>query len=333
MLRLIIIALGLFAAQNSYAVICLKNGNLDIEAPTIPIIALAPTLPKNTVFWRSEPQTINIECWHEGRGSAEYVTMYFSPNDPSGTMLGSEVEAGVRLGSKDYRWADFSGGLTFYGSIIPACNVSTGCRSSAVKVPLTFSVFLSKRSAAGPGKEGPVISVNGDGYVVFQIAGMSPPPPPPIVGVSYAYGIVGLRGLRYVGCASVVDVAPRSIDFGSISSFSAETNRVMRQVSFSITSTKSCDSVYGLTGRFLPLRATVSADKTILIPSNNSSVGIRLLRKENSSAVPIGTDFELVPNTANRVTVKDYIAELRWMSNKAKIGSFDAAVQLEVFYK
>ncbi|WJV25505.1 MULTISPECIES: fimbrial protein [Pseudomonas] len=333
MLRLIILALGLLAAQSSYALTCLKNGNQDIEAAQVPTLALASTLPKNTIIWRSEPQTINIQCWHQGVADGEYLTLYLAPNDPTGTLLGSEIEAGIRLNGVDYRWSEANKKIVLY-NLIPPCKNPAGCYSTALRVPLSFSVFLSKRSEAGPGKEGPVTGVPGGAYMVFQMSGhITPPPPPYIPGVSFGYGIIGMNAMRFVSCASTVEVSPRVIDFGPISSFGAQTNKVVKEESFSITSTKNCDSSYGLTGRFLPMKASIGADGTTLIPSNNNSLGIRLLKKENASAIPLARDFELVAKTANRVSVKDYTAELRWLSNTAKLGDFEAAVQLEVYYK
>ncbi len=310
---------------------CLQDGTVDIDGSTVPIIALASTLPKNTVFWRSEPRTINIECWHQGQGQAEYLTVYLAPYDPTGALLGPDAEVGIRIGGADYRATELDKQIVLY-NVIPACNNPAGCRSAALRIPLSFSVFLSKRSAAGSGKEGPVTQV--PGYLVFKVSGhITPPPPSHINGISFGYAIVGLDKMRFVGCASTVDISPRVIDFSPISSFSAEANKVVKQEPFSITSSKNCDSSYGLTGRFMPIKGRVGADGTTLIPSNNNSLGIRLLRKEDASAIPLARDFELFAKTTNRVSVKDYTAELRWLSNKAILGDFEAAVQLEVFYK
>ncbi|MCY1550798.1 Fimbrial protein [compost metagenome] len=105
----------------------------------------------------------------------------------------------------------------------------------------------------------------------------------------------------------------------------------IKEVPFSITANKNCNSAYGLGAVLKPINATLSGNT--LVPGNNSSVGITLLRQQDRSVLPFYKEFTLVEYGREQVVVKDFLAQLKWMTSKATLGKFSASASIDVYYK
>ncbi|WP_198454049.1 hypothetical protein, partial [Listeria monocytogenes] len=111
-----------------------------------------------------------------------------------------------------------------------------------------FQIFLSKHAAPTPGKEGPITGVNS--YALFQFDGVG--------GINNLGGrnlrmyALGMNNLRYVACTSTLSISPKTLNFQILQSQFAAQNLVIKELPFSITANKSCNSAYGLNAMFIP---------------------------------------------------------------------------------
>ncbi|CAI8813497.1 fimbrial protein [Pseudomonas chlororaphis] len=328
--QLLSLALLLVLTQKSYALACKKNGTQATDAIMINTsIAVPNSLPKDTVLWRSDNYSISMTCWQDNGGyGAESVYFYLSPRDPGLTQLGPDLEVGIHLNGTDLRCTQLAQCRVQLPIHFSGCYVTGGCKDKAQTFPLNFNFFVSKRSPPRPGKEGALTAV--PTYPAFQldgVGGMNNAPDSNFVMV-----LIGLNKLRYVACSSVLSISPKTVDFGSITSTGAQTNKMIKEVPFSITATKSCNSAYGLNAVLTPVAAT-AADGYTLVPNNNTSVGISLLKQPSRTAIPFNKEFTLVEYSPDPMVVNNFLAQLKWRTNKAILGKFNATATIDVFYK
>ncbi|WIE50975.1 fimbrial protein [Pseudomonas sp. GM17] len=328
--QLVSLALLLILTQKSYALACKKDGTQ--AADTIMIftsIAVPNSLPKDTVLWRSDNYSISMTCWQDISGAGkEYVYFYLSPRDPGLTKLGPDLEVGIHLNGTDLRCTQLAGCRVELPIVFEGCYVSAGCKDKAQTFPLNFNFFISKKSPPSPGKEG---SLTGTPmYPAFQLdgkGGMNTNP-----NSNFVMSLGGLHYMRYIACSSTLSVSPKTVDFGSITAALAQTDKVIKEIPFSITAAKTCNSAYGLSAQLTPVAATAT-DGYTLVPNNNSSVGISLLKQQGRSAIPFNKEFTLVENSRDQVVVSDFLAQLKWRTSKAILGKFNATATIDVFYK
>lgn len=70
----------------------------------------------------------------------------------------------------------------------------------------------------------------------------------------------------------------------------------------------------------------------LLVPDNNSSVGISLSREDTSQTLAFNQWFALAKLNASGQTRHDFRADLKWRTLPIP-GAFDAAVIVDMFYK
>lgn len=344
----ILFSITIALSQESFALQCLNNalpgynhaGEINTwvgetsQLNTInTTIAVPNTLPKNTVLWRSPEISLKITCWADQASLTENVYIYLSPDDPGYTKLGPDLELGVTMNGTDY-YCD--NGMDVYQGMcrkmldwrIPGCSTNLGCGKNYYQADLTISFFVSKRSAPSTGKEGSLSGVAGN-YGAFQFDGVGGLNPR---GNNFRMSVTGLNKLRYVACSSKLSVSPSTINFGSANPDFAVPGKTIREVPFSITASKTCNSVYGLNAMLKPINAT-TPDNYAIIPNNNKSVAISLLNGSNQSAVPLNKEFVLVQSSGDLVSVQNFIARLKWNTSKPILGEFRAGATIDVFYK
>ncbi|MFC5694386.1 fimbrial protein [Pseudomonas sp. GCM10022186] len=348
-IRLIFLGLMLALAQKSFALACLKDttksgwqitGEVSDTAYIDTTIAVSNTLPKNTVLWRSPEYSISITCWQDRAAGSEYVYIYLSPDDPGYTKLGPDLELGIRLDGQDY-YCDsgmerFQGRcrkkleyfhFSCYSNTAPGGN---GCPDKAITKQLSYSFFVSKRSAPSAGKEGKLTGVVG-AYGAFQLDGVG--------GMNdhldknFRMYVSGLNNMRYIACGAALSISPETVYFGNIRPSEVEAGKEIKELPLTITVNKPCSSVYGLGAQLTPINATAK-DGYTLIPNDNSSVGIALFRKETLARIPFNKEFLLMPNTAsNGFIPQNFLARLKWTSNEAIVGPFNASASVDIYYK
>ncbi len=125
----------------------------------------------------------------------------------------------------------------------------------------------------------------------------------------------------------------KTLNFQILQSQFAAQNLVIKELPFSITANKSCNSAYGLNAMFIPASNTTLSSTDTLLAKDNPTVGIRLLN-EDRSVISIGKEFEFIPYTPTQTTVtKNFLAQLRWMTSRPILGPFNATAAIEVYYK
>ncbi|AZD86705.1 putative exported protein [Pseudomonas chlororaphis subsp. aureofaciens] len=326
--QLLSLALLLVLTQKSYALACKKDGTQATDAIMINTsIAVPNSLPKDTVLWRSDNYSISMTCWQDRAGAgSEYVYFYLSPRDQGLTQLGPDLEIGIHLNGTDLRCTQLAQCRVQLPIRFTGC--ATSCKDKAQTFPLNFNFFLSKRTPPSAGKEGPLTTVST--YPVFQLdgaGGMNTEP-----NSNFVMVVAGLNQLRYISCSSALSISPKTIDFGAITSTGAQANKVIKESPFSITAIKTCNSAYGLNAVLTPVAAT-AADGYTLVPSNNTSVGISLLKQPSRSAIPFNKEFTLVAPTRDQMVVNNFLAQLKWRTSKPTLGKFNATATIDVFYK
>ncbi|BAV75725.1 putative fimbrial protein [Pseudomonas chlororaphis subsp. aurantiaca] len=328
--QLLCLSLLLVLSQKSYALACKKDGTQASDAITVSTtIAVSNTLPKDTVLWRSDNYSISITCWQDQGGyGPEYVYFYLSPRDRGLTQLGPDLEVGIHLNGTDLRCTQLQQCRAQLPILFSGCYNAGGCRNQAQTFPLNFNFFLSKRSPPSPGKEGSLSSA--PTYPAFQLDGVHGLNTKP--DSNFFMILNGLNRLRYISCSSNLIISPKTVDFGSIAAASAQTNKVIEEVPFSITAVKGCTSAYGLNAQLTPVAATVVGGDT-LVPNNNTSVGISLLKQQDRSVIPFNKEFTLVESSRDQMVVKNFLAQLKWRTNQAILGKFNATAAIDVFYK
>ncbi|EOT7840990.1 fimbrial protein [Pseudomonas aeruginosa] len=344
--RFVFFGILLAVSQKGFALACLKDarpwdwypyfaGQGSATSIINTTIAVPSVLPKNTVLWRSPDEHITVTCWQDKFWDAQYAYIYLSPSDPGGAALGPDLELGVRVNGVDYycdnQMEVFEGRcrkrLDFF--YLQGCYVGR-CTETAVTRSLTVSFFVAKKSQPSPGKEGSLSGISGT-YGAFQfdgVYGMNANP-----DRNFRMNVTGLDKLRYVACSSTLSISPKTVNFGAVASRAAEMGKTIVERPFSITANKTCNSVYGLNARLSAVNASVSNADT-LVPNDNPSVGIRLLDQQDSQRpLVFDREFVLVAPSPDQVVVKNFLAQLRWLTSQPKLGKFNAAATVDVYYK
>ncbi|WP_321901968.1 fimbrial protein [Burkholderia cenocepacia] len=328
--RLIVLGLFMVLSQKSFALACLKDDTQATDAIYIGTsVAVPNTLPQDSVLWRSQNYSISVTCWQDRMYyGAESVYFYLSPLDRNQTQLGPDLEIGIGLDGRDLRCSRLSDCRIELPVSFSGCFNSGGCKSQAKTFALNFNFFLSKKSPPSTGREGPLTSQ--PAYAAFQLDGVAGINSSP--DKNFRMMIAGTNQFRYIACSSILDIEPRTVNFGNIPIATAQTGKVISEMPFSITAVKNCSSAYGLGGLLSPVGATVTTDNA-LVPNDNKSVSVTLLNAQDGSVLPFGKEFSLVPYGTDQVVVKNYLARLKWNTSQPTAGKFSAAATVDIYYK
>ena len=328
-LQLLFLGLLLALSQKSLALTCLKNATDVSDQISIDTTVAVPiVLPKDTILWRSPNYSVNISCWaNQFWNAEEEIYFYLSPKDPGLSMIGPDLEVGLNLDGKDIRCTqvDRCRIKLPYKTLPCRSNAPGGCPHLKTNFTLHYNFFISKRSLPGTSKEGPI--AGHDSYVIFQLDGIGGP-----IADNFRMVLNGLNQLRYVACSSTLSISPKTLDFGLLQALQAATNQTIKEKPFQITASKNCNSAYGLGALLRPVNSSSTVGDT-LVPGDNKSVGITVLRQEDRSIVPFNKEFQLVEHSKDQVVVKNFLAQLKWMTNAPTLGRFNATAAIDIYYK
>ncbi len=320
--------LALFSC-NSFATLCQSYGTSNSQSVSITEnIAVLPSLPKGTKLWVGDQFTLSIECWQNGAADSENVYLYLNPADKANNVLGPDIEVGVTVNGVDLICSvvGASACKTDMGITLGSCNSSRGCKSTTIR---SFMVgirpFVSKKSEAEPNKEGALTTVSSYQLLAFDGKG----------GVNtgdayYKFFVNNLNNFRYVSCASTLSISPQTVNFGNIAG-RPDKGVLIKEIPFTVSSSKQCDSVYAIGAMLTPINAAVQDN--LLIPSDNDAVGIRILTEDNRSIVPFNSEFRLIEATNQLLSSKRFIAQLLWNKNVYQPGSFSAGASVDIYYR
>ncbi|HCW0536512.1 fimbrial protein [Pseudomonas aeruginosa] len=328
-LQLLFLGLLLALSQKSLALTCLKNAtDVSDQISMDTTVAVPIVLPKDTILWRSPNYSVNISCWaNQFWNAEEEIYFYLSPKDPGLSMIGPDLEVGLNLDGKDIRCTqvDRCRIKLPYKTLPCRSNAPGGCPHLKTNFTLHYNFFISKRSLPGTSKEGPI--AGRDSYVIFQLDGIGGP-----IADNFRMVLNGLNQLRYVACSSTLSISPKTLDFGLLQALQAATNQTIKEKPFQITASKNCNSAYGLGALLRPVNSSSTVGDT-LVPGDNKSVGITVLRQEDRSIVPFNKEFQLVEHSKDQVVVKNFLAQLKWMTNAPTLGRFNATAAIDIYYK
>ncbi|HCF2459475.1 TPA: fimbrial protein [Pseudomonas aeruginosa] len=328
-LQLLFLGLLLALSQKSLALTCLKNAtDVSDQISMDTTVAVPIVLPKDTILWRSPNYSVNISCWaNQFWNAEEEIYFYLSPKDPGLSMIGPDLEVGLNLDGKDIRCTqvDRCRIKLPYKTLPCRSNAPGGCPHLKTNFTLHYNFFISKRSLPGTSKEGPI--AGHDSYVIFQLDGIGGP-----IADNFRMVLNGLNQLRYVACSSTLSISPKTLDFGLLQALQAATNQTIKEKPFQITASKNCNSAYGLGALLRPVNSSSTVGDT-LVPGDNKSVGITVLRQEDRSIVPFNKEFQLVEHSKDQVVVKNFLAQLKWMTNAPTLGRFNATAAIDIYYK
>ncbi|HIE2338394.1 fimbrial protein [Pseudomonas aeruginosa] len=328
-IRFLFLGLLLALSQKSLALTCLKNAtDVTDQISMDTTVAVPIVLPKDTILWRSPNYTVNISCWaNQFWNAEEEIFFYLSPRDPSLSMIGPDLEVGLNLDGRDIRCTQVDRCRIKLPYKTKRClsNTPGGCPHLKTNFTLNYNFFISKRSLPGTSKEGPIAVQNN--YVIFQLDGIGGP-----IADNFRMVLNGLNQLRYVACSSTLSISPKTLDFGLLQALHAATNQVIKEKSFQITASKNCNSAYGLGAFLRPVNSSSIVNNT-LVPGDNKSVGITLLRQEDRSIVPFNKEFQLVEHSKDQIVVKNFLAQLKWMTDQPTLGRFNATAAIDIYYK
>lgn len=283
-------------------------------------LAVPADAPDGTIIWESEEYTANVKCKDEWNSStAEPIYLY---TNPAQVDVGTGIRIGLRYKGIAYTQSNKkldTGYNAWYG-----CTSWWSCSDWWAKFPLKFSIFIEK---FGPTPtSGKAIQINE--YRVFQLDGKSGLNNKPNSNVNYI--ISGLNNIRFIPCSPELTIIPSVINFRRALSSTAVTGQVASSANFKLDLLKTCDTPYTVNARFRPVTGSVIND--LLVPSNNNSVGISLVREENNSPVPYNSWFKLANLPTSGQSRIDFRADLIWRGTPIP-GEFKAEAQIDMYYQ
>ncbi|NTX46461.1 fimbrial protein [Burkholderia cepacia] len=328
--RILLLAAALMLwMPKSYALICtLADSKVTSVTTTVDTTVAVPnTQPKGKVLWRQPTQTTTMDCWVDSINPGEYVYLYVNPK---GISLGDDLEIGVTYDGKDYLYSSLSGGKLKTDVWVDGCSVNCGWQKA--RKTFTYSIFLVKKSPAGTAKEGSMTSITD--YMALQFDGQGGTR----LGMSYNITVKGLDKLRYIPCESKISISPSTIKFSGISTGGSvpKPDQVIVRMPFTIAEVRTCASgsaVYGVNAYLSPVNATLADSDTTLVPSDNPSVGINLLRADDLAPITFRKELVLTPPTSQQSNLHRFLASLKWRTGTPKLGKFNAGAAVELYYK
>ncbi|WDG54073.1 fimbrial protein [Pseudomonas chlororaphis] len=283
-------------------------------------LAVPADAPNGTIIWESSPRSTRVRCADNMEtGTRELV--YFYPN-PAQVSVGQGIRVGIRYNNTLITQATGKYSTGFDSML--GCNW-INCRGwNRADFTLSFTVYIEKYGAVPQSGQATTRSE----YRVFQldgVGGMNNPAPK-----NLNYLISGMQNIRFVPCSPNLTIAPSTVRLPRPSSHNAKNGALASSATFSLSTRKNCDTPYTVNARFTPKSGTVI--NNLLVPTNNSSVGISLVRADNQEKIPFSTWFKLTDLAGTSAVRTDFRADLIWR-DKTVIGPFDAAVAVDMFYK
>ncbi|MGL5995797.1 MAG: fimbrial protein [Pseudomonas proteolytica] len=306
----------------SYALACRVDGTGAI-ADTAPLgteLAVAADAPDGTIIWESGPRSVNVICADDFNHGREEVYFYLNPANVS---IGQGIRAGIRYNSVPITQSSGKYGTGFFSD--------RGCTANCVgwdkaRFTLNFSVFIEKFGLTPPNGQASNLSQ----YRVFQLDGITGLNIRPNSNLNYI--VTGVNSIRFVPCTPDLTITPNVVSFPKPSR-KAQIGEVASTAAFSLSLRKACDTPYTVSARFATTPGGGNVVNGLLVPTNNSSVGIALSWDYTNQNLPFNEWFPLAQmKGANQTTRQDFRADLKWRTLPVP-GAFDAAVVVDMFYK
>lgn len=285
-------------------------------------LAVPADAADGTIIWESAPHSVPVICADDYEtGVREDV--YFWVN-PAKISIGKGIRVGIRYGSKTITQS--SGAVSTGFNSFHGCNWANCTGWDKARFTLTFTVFIEKYGETPTDGQASVLSE----YRVFQLDGKGGLNPKPDSNLNYV--VTGMNNVRFVPCSPELTILPSVVNFRRALASSAQIGQVASSANFSLDLVRTCDTPYAVSARFSPVAGSASVIDRLLVPGNNSSVGIALTQQDNNQPVPFDTWFKLADLTTPGLIRNEFRADLIWRSAPVP-GTFEAMALVDLFYK
>ncbi|MGE8098571.1 fimbrial protein [Pseudomonas fluorescens] len=323
--KLLLTSLLAFAASpaTSFALSCKEDEteSASIKEALGTALAVPADAPDGTIIWESASKSINVICADDYERGPEEI--YFHIN-PANVSIGNGIRIGIRYNSAPITQSN--GKVSTDISSHLGCNWANCTGWNKAKFPLSFSVFIEKYGPTPSSGQASTLTE----YRVFQLDGAGDLNPKPNTNLNYV--VTGINNIRFVPCTPELTITPSVVNFRRALSGTAQIGQVASTANFSLSLLRSCDTPYTVNARFATTPGGGSVISNLLVPPNNSSVGISLVRQETNEKIPFNTWFKLAALTEAGQIRNDFRADLIWRTAPVP-GTFEAAVIVDMFYK
>ncbi|MEO8489981.1 fimbrial protein [Pseudomonas sp.] len=306
----------------SYALACREDGtNSVITSEALgTALAVAADAPNGSIIWESGPRSVNVICKDDFFHGREEVYFYVNPARVS---IGKGIRVGIRYNNMPITQSSGKVGTGFFSD--RGCTASSCVGWDKARFTLNFSVFIEKYDPTPPSGQASQLT----SYRVFQLDGVLGLNPRP--NSNFNYVVTGMNGIRFVPCTPELTISPSTVIFPTPSR-KASIGEVASTANFSLNLRKGCDTPYTVSARFATTPGGGSVIDGLLVPPNNSSVGILLSRAESDKQLPFNTWFTLQELMGLGQSHDEFRADLKWRTPPVP-GAFDAAVVVDMYYK
>ncbi|MGY3256072.1 fimbrial protein [Pseudomonas chlororaphis] len=304
----------------SFALSCLVDGSnsASFNEALGTDLAVQADAPDGTIIWESEARSVPVVCVANEYAGKEDVYLYLNP---ANVNVGAGIRVGIRYNGVAITQS--SGKYNTGHNSHEGCTWSN-CSGWRAKFTLKFSVFIEKYGSTPTTGQATTLK----SYRVFQLDGVGGLNQTPNSNLNYI--LTGIDRIRFIPCSPKLTVTPNTVDFGRLSSNGGQSGQQIIASKFSLNLKRDCTTPYTVNARFTP--KTGSILNGLLVPANNSSVGISLLREENNEKLAYNSWFKLTDMTGASPIKVDLLAQLFWRA-KPVLGPFSAAVIIDLFYK
>jgi len=308
----------------SYALSCKLDPSMEavFKEALGTTLAVPADAPDGTIIWESAPHSIPVICSDDYQTGVN-ETIYFYVN-PAKASVGQGIRVGIRYGSQVITQS--SGAVSTGFSSIQGCSAVTCQNWDKSQFTLTFTVFIEKHGETPTDGQASTLSE----YRVFQLDGGGGLNTKPDSNLNYV--VTGMNNIRFVPCSPELTILPSVVNFRRALASSAQVGQVASSASFSLDLTRSCDTPYTVSARFTPVAGSASIIDKLLVPANNTSVGIALTQQDSNQPVPFATWFKLADLAAPGVIHNPFRADLIWRSAPIP-GPFEATALVDLYYQ
>ncbi|EFE23816.1 hypothetical protein EDWATA_01144 [Edwardsiella tarda ATCC 23685] len=301
-----------------------------------PIILSASDFSAGNLIWRSRNFTATLTCWdnwNTGRGEHAYI--YWNPRSAFGNLHRS-LAIGVSINGIDYDNVNLrqSGNRPSGPDLGEGTSTDSWGYARPRTLTVSYSVYIKATGLPPPPGDFPALGLPS----LFQVDGVGGLDARPN-GNFNAY-ISGLDKIRVIHCNPQINVQTNggnSINFGTLSAAKARPGVIAAQQPFTITAKLLGGQCGGqqLQASFSTLKPDVS-DRTLILPDTAPGVGIFLSKASDpSQPIPLQTnvDFGRKLHDKQHEVSENFVANLKWLTDRPKAGKFHATANVDITFK
>ncbi|MGF6691645.1 fimbrial protein [Pseudomonas sp. D(2018)] len=308
--------------STSFALLCSGNGGTFVLPRGL---AIGADLEDGTIAWESETFSRSVTCKTDGTDPGIItdqipISIYVNPKNH---VIDGGIEVGMRFNGKIYTRA---------GEKIPTgiqtekvCGIDgiPGMCERRANFTLDYSIVVIKRGVFPPSGQATQVAA----YTVFTVdreKSLS-------ARQMFNPTVYNLQLLRSSACTPTLNIVPDHITFPMVHARDAQRGKVASAVDFNLEISRTCSrDLFTSEAKFTPVTATDAAG--MLVPDDNPSVGISLVRADNRTKAPFNKWFNLHSASYREVVRVPFRADLIWREDQPKVGPFNAAVVVELIH-